>query len=66
MTKLFMMYVVVLTMNGSQNVEVARFETFEQCSHFLNTSYHRIKKEYPLKENERITGAGCRNVNNGK
>lgn len=53
-------YVVLMSPNGSGDVTVGKFSSAADCEHFLHTSYTRVKKEYPLKEHERIVGAGCK------
>jgi len=53
-------YIVLMSPNGSGYITVKKYDSLDTCESFLHTSYKRVRKEYPLKEYERIVGGGCK------
>lgn len=56
----FVYYVVIMGLNGSQNIEVEHFKTFEQCEAYMHANHKKLKKVYHKEGEQRMTGSGCR------
>lgn len=55
-------YIVIMTLNGSQNIEIARFDSIDKCETYMRTNHKRLKGEYFQEAKQRMTGSGCRPV----
>lgn len=53
-------YIVVLTLQGSSNIELKQFPNFESCEKFMRANHKSLIKEYYKPGEQRMTGSGCR------
>lgn len=56
-------YIVVLGLHGSQNIEMARFDSIEKCESYMRANHKKLTKEYYIETKQRMTGSGCRLLN---